>query len=119
MTLRPIDNYYTEHEEVNNSILQYLRQYILGLDNDIAEGWKYGMPFFYYKKKRLCYFWVDKKTNYPYIGIVDGALVNHPDLIQGNRTKMKILSIDPTIDIPIKTINEILMTLIEQYKTSL
>lgn len=119
MTLRPIDNYYIQHNDDINSTLQYLRKHILSLDENISEAWKYQMPFFFYKKKRFCYLWIHKRLQQPYIGIVDGTLVDHPYLVRENRTKMKILLIDQTLDLPIKTINEILVQIINFHKKSL
>ncbi len=106
--LRPIDNYFLQQEEPTKSCLQFLREHILQLDEQITEAWRYGMPFFYYNKKRFCYLWVHKKYGKPYIGIVEGKLVDHPQLITENRAKMKILLLDPTKDLPIKTIDAIL-----------
>jgi hypothetical protein len=44
--LRPIDNYFLQHEEPTKSCLQFLREHILQIDKNITEAWKYGMPFF-------------------------------------------------------------------------
>jgi hypothetical protein len=56
----------------------------------------------------FCYLWVHKKNGLPYLGIVNGNKIDHPDLIIENRSRMKILLIDPTRDLPIETINSIL-----------
>ncbi len=66
------------------------------------------MPCFCIRNKMLCYLWIDKKTKEPYIGFVDGNLIEHPKLIVGNRNRMKILPINPTKDIPIKLIKNLL-----------
>ncbi|HEY6976661.1 MAG TPA: DUF1801 domain-containing protein [Chitinophagaceae bacterium] len=114
--LRPIDNYFLQKEEPVKSCLQFLREYILNLDNNIIETWKYGMPFYCYKGKRFCYLWVHKKFNQPYIGIVEGKQINHPDLIIENRARMKIFLLDPNKNIPVKKINTILKTVLALYK---
>ncbi|RZL46212.1 MAG: DUF1801 domain-containing protein, partial [Pedobacter sp.] len=44
----------------------------------------------------------------PYIGFVDGNLIDHPDLLQEKRARMKILLIDENSDLPIEKINLIL-----------
>jgi hypothetical protein len=106
--LRPIDNYFLQKEEPGKSCLQFLREYILKLDDNITETWRYGMPFYNYNGKRFCYLWTHKQLHWPYIGIVDGYKINHPDLIQENRVRMKILLIDPAKNIPVKKINVIL-----------
>jgi hypothetical protein len=114
--LRPIDNYFLQNEERIKGCLQFLRTYILKLDNNITEAWMYGMPFFYYKEKRFCYLWVDKKRRQPYLGIVEGKRISHPDLLLEKRTKMKILLLDPCKDIPIGKIRKILKEVLTLYK---
>lgn len=104
-----LNNYYSQIEEPNQSCLLALRSIILAQDENITETQKWGMPCFCYKKRPLCYLWTDKKNdNKPYILMVDGQLLNHPELEAGNRSKMKILRIEPEEDIPILTIQAIL-----------
>ena len=64
----------------------------------------------------FCYLWIHKKYQQPYIGIVDGKLINHPDLIIEKRARMKILLIDPERDIPVKKISAILKEVLALYK---
>ena len=106
--LSPSDAYFMQTEEPIKSCLQFLREYLLKLDSNITEKWQYGMPFFYYKDKRLCYLWVHKKIGQPYLGFVEGKKINHPDLLQEKRVKMKILIINPCKDIPVNKIKIIL-----------
>src|SRR5438552_3609598 len=114
--LRPIDNYFFQQEEPAKSCLQFLRVHILKLDDNITEAWKYGMPFYCYKGKMFCYLWVHKKYNQPYLGIVEGNKINHPELLREKRARMKILLIDASKDIPFKKITAILRESIEFYK---
>jgi len=114
--LRDIDNYFLNLQEPTKSCMQALRDYILTLHPEITEGWKYRLPFFLYKKKIFCYFWADKKTGLPYIGIVEGGNIDHPMLEQGNRKRMKILRINPEVDLPIEAIEEILTEAMTYYK---
>jgi hypothetical protein len=114
--LRPIDNYFLQKEEPFKSCLQFLRGYILKFDSDITEGWQYGMPFFYYKGKRSCYLWVHKKHRKPYIGIVDGNKITHPDLIAEKRSRMKILLLDPGKNMPVRKINATLKEVLKLYR---
>jgi hypothetical protein len=51
---------------------------------------------------------INKKTNQPYIGIVEGRKIDHPLLIIEKRSRMKIMQLDAGEDIPIKTIDTIL-----------
>jgi hypothetical protein len=75
------------------------------------------MPFFCYNGKMCCYLWVHKKYKQPYIGIVEGKRINHPDLIQEKRARMKILLLDPNKDLPMRKINLILKEVIALYKS--
>ena len=114
--LRPIDQYFSQKEEPLRSCLLFLRAYILKQDTNITEAWKYGMPFYCYKGKMCCYLWVHKKYQLPYLGIVEGKLIDHPDLITEKRAKMKILLLDPAKDLPIDTITQILTEVLASYR---
>ncbi len=102
------EQFYLNKIEPHRSCLLTLRNIIINQNNEITTSWKYKMPFFCYHKKMLCYLWTDKKTKEPYIGFVDGNLIKHPKLIQGNRSRMKILPINPNKDIPIQLIKVLL-----------
>jgi hypothetical protein len=114
--LRPIDNFFLKQDEPLKTCLLFLRSHILKQDVNLTESWKYGMPFFCYNKKMICYLWVHKKFRQPYIGIVEGKKIKHPELILERRARMKILLIDPESDIPLKKINGILKEVIALYK---
>jgi hypothetical protein len=60
--LSHIDGFYLEKEEPVRSCLMSTRAFILGLTPDITESWKYGMPFFCYDGKMLCYLWTRKNS---------------------------------------------------------
>jgi hypothetical protein len=106
--LNALNHYYFDKEEPLKSYLLALRTWILKFDSNLEEAWKYGMPFFCYKGKMLCYLWIHKKTGQPYIGIVEGKKIDHPALILEKRARMKIMMLDPEKDIPVKTISTIL-----------
>jgi len=74
------------------------------------------MPFFCYNGNIFCYLWFNKKLLQPYIGIVEGKKINHPDLIIEKRARMKILLLDPNKNLPMKKINGILKDVIALYK---
>lgn len=114
--LRPIDEWYLHKEEPVKSCLQFLREYILKQDSEITEAWKYSMPFFCYNGKMMVYLWVHKKYLQPYIGIVEGKKINHPDLIIEKRARMKILLLDPQKDIPVKKINSVMKEVLALYR---
>ncbi len=112
-----LENFYLKQDEPTKGTLLALREIILRQDKDIANVWKYGMPFFCYKGKMFCYLWLHKKYKQPYIGIVEGNRFSDSFLIQENRSRMKIMLINPNKDLPIKTIQNILQRAINFYKT--
>lgn len=114
--LNPLDTYYAKQEEPVKSCLQFLRAYILKADPGITEALKYGMPFFCYKGKMICYLWIHKHLLQPYLGVVDGKLIDHPDLVVEKRARMKILLIDPGKNIPVKKIDVILKEILKLHK---
>lgn len=114
-----LHNYYLNKEEPNKSCLLALRSIILNQDSNVTETQKYGMPCFCYKKKMFCYLWTDKKTDEPYILMVEGKHLDHPELETGDRSRMKIFKINPNKDLPIKTIEGILQKALDLYKTGI
>lgn len=112
----PLHNYYLSKEEPNKSCLLGLRNIIIDQDPDVSETRKYGMPCFCYKGKMFCYLWTDKKTDEPYILMVEGKYLDHPKLEEGERSRMKILRINPNKDLPIKTIKLILKSALDLYR---
>lgn len=113
--LSEIENFYAKQEEPAKSCLLALKQIIFETDTNLKAYWKYQMPLFYYKNKMFCYLRIDKKSGKPYIGIVEGNKIEHPMLEKGNRTRMKILRVDPDKDIPAKEIKIILKKALEFY----
>lgn len=111
------ENFFMQKNEPLRSTLFTLRDIILKQDNDITSEWKYGMPFFCYKRKMFCYLWVRKKTKQPYIGIVEGNKINHPDLISEKRSRMKILLLNSDRELPLKIIENILQSALNLYKS--
>lgn len=112
-----LQNYYLQKQEPNKSCLLALRSIILAQDTHITETRKWGMPCFCYKKKMYSYLWTDKKTDEPYILLVEGKLLNHPELEKGDRTRMKIFRVDPSKDLPIKAIESVLQEALDLYRT--
>ena len=111
-----LHNFYLNKEEPNKSCLLALRNIILKQDTNITETQKWGMPCFCYKKKMLCYLWTDKKTDEPYLLLVEGKFLDHPELEKGERSRMKILRINPHIDLSIHTIESILQQALDLYR---
>ncbi len=114
--IREIDQYYFQQEEPNRSCLLALRSIILEQDTHVTETQKWGMPCFCFKKKMFCFLWTDKKTDEPYILLVEGRYLNHPLLEKGTRSRMKIFRIKPNEDIPIYTIKLLLNEALNLYR---
>jgi hypothetical protein len=114
--MKEIDLYFLHHPEPAKSCLLALRELILNYNVNISEAWKYRMPFYCYDGKIFCYLWVHKKYKQPYLGIVEGKKIDHPQLLTEKRSRMKILLLDPTRDIPIKTVDLILRQALRLYK---
>lgn len=114
--LRAIDEFYERLEEPSKSCCLALRTFILQYNPNITEEWKYNMPFFYFNGKMFCYIWKDKKTAQPYIGLAEGRNVEHPLLIAEKRSRMKIFYINPSKDLPVKTIRIIFDMAVKHYK---
>lgn len=117
--IRDVDNYYFNKEEPNQSCLLALREIILKQDENIKETRKWGMPCFCYKQKAFCYLWIDKELNEPYILMVEGEHLNHVNLEKGNRSRMKIYRVNPTIDIPITPIEALLKDALDLYRNGI
>lgn len=113
--MKALDNFYLEQEEPIKSCLLALRSIILAQNKNITTELKYGMPFFCFKGKMFAYLWLHKKYKKPYIGMVEGKHLMHKDLIQENRSRMKIMLFDADKDLPIKTLEKILQDAINLY----
>lgn len=57
-----------------------------------------------------------KKITTAYIGFVDGQKIKHPQLINEKRARMAIMLFDPTKDLPLSEIEEIIKALIRLRK---
>jgi hypothetical protein len=117
--MKASENYYDQLEEPVKSCFLALHHFILSLDKDIVPAWKYGMPFFCYKGRMFCYLWIHKKFQQPYIGVVEGKYFNEPFLLQEDRSRMKIMLLDPHKDLPVAGIKAIIHKAIHLYKTGL
>lgn len=106
--LRPVDQWFLSHPEPVQSCLIQLRQLIINHAPEVEERLSYGMPFYYFGKKRLVYLWFHKKLQLPYIGFVDGRLLNSPYLMREKRSRMAIMLIDPEKEILQENIAELI-----------
>ncbi|MCU4175969.1 DUF1801 domain-containing protein [Carboxylicivirga sp. N1Y90] len=108
--------FYQKQNEPNKSCFLALRSIILNQDENVSETVKYGMPCFCYFNKAFCYLWTDKKSGEPYILFVEGEYLNHAELEKGSRARMKILKVNPNIDLPLNTITQLLNSALDLYK---
>ena len=99
-----VDDFFLKQDEPVKACLLALKTVIKAIDPEIELSLRYGMPFFILNGKRFCYLWTHKKYGQPYIGFVDGNQLNHPELLQEDRTRMKILLIDPEKDIKVQLV---------------
>lgn len=114
--MKDVDRYYLSKAEPYRGCLLALRSIILAENKYITETQKYGMPCFCYKKKAFCYLWTDKKTDEPYILIVEGKYLDHKELEQGNRSRMKIFRVGSNEDLPIRTIKLLVNDMLDLYR---
>ncbi|WP_205860293.1 DUF1801 domain-containing protein [Polaribacter sp. 20A6] len=114
--IRDTDNYYLDKKEPNKSCLLALREVILRQDDNVLETRKWGMPCFCYKKKMFCYLWTDKKTDEPYLLMVEGKHLNHIELEEGSRSRMKVFRVNPNKDLPIDFIESLLNEALDLYR---
>jgi hypothetical protein len=108
-----LDSFYLGKAEPEQGCLLALRSIILRQDENVTETRKYGMPCFCYKNKMFCYLWADYQ---PYILMVEGKYLDHPELETGKRSRMKVLRIDPGKDLPVQIIEKILQKALDLYR---
>ncbi len=106
--MNPIQEYFLRIDEPDRSTLLYLREKILNSDEDITETLSFGLPFFKYKKKMLCYFHFHKKYKQFYLSFNKGIALDFPELLQEDRKLFKILLLPSDEDIPMDLIFKIL-----------
>lgn len=61
--MRPIDQWYLDHDETTRACLQFLRRHILAKNTSISEAWKYKMPFFVLMEKCAATYGCIKNTD--------------------------------------------------------
>jgi hypothetical protein len=110
------ENFFLQFDEPVSSCFLALKSIILMQDKSITTAWKYRMPFFYLNGKMFCYIRLDKKTQKPYLGLVEGGKIEHPKLIKGDRSRMKIMLFDANEDLPIDDLNFVLKEAMKFYK---
>lgn len=117
--MKELDNFYEKQEQPIQEVFLALKEIILNQDEEITNVLKYGMPFFCYKGKMFCYLWIHKKSNQPYIGIVEGKHFEESFLIQEKRSRMKIMMFDSNEDLPKEKIENVIQKAINLYKNGI
>lgn len=102
------NNPFSYKQEPDRSCLLYLRKIILNHSADITEAWKFNTPFYYYKKKWLCFISYDPKTSITYVSFVNGFKMQHPKLLAEGRKKMKIFKVDVNADMDLTSLKRLL-----------
>lgn len=110
------EKWYLSKEEPILGCLLAMRQVILEQDELVWETVKYGAPCFMYKKRMFTYLMVEKKTNSPYILVVEGNRIEHPNLDQGDRKRMKVFRVNAEEDLPIDDIRLVLKMALDLYR---
>ncbi|GEN73280.1 MULTISPECIES: DUF1801 domain-containing protein [Chryseobacterium] len=107
--MNPIQEYFYRIKEPERSALLFLRKKILESDTEnITETLSFGLPFFKYKKKMLCYLYYSKKYKQHYVSFYHGDKLDYPELIRDGRKKFKILLIDMEKDLPVSFIMNVI-----------
>ena len=103
-----VEEFYSKQPEPNRSCFLAMRQLVASFHSDLNETMKYGAPCFMLGDKPFLYLWKDRKTDHPYFLMVDGKHLDHPRLEAGDRKKMKILRVDPNMDLEVELIKKVL-----------
>jgi hypothetical protein len=106
--MKEIDLFYENQEEPLKGCFLALRSILKVAHPAITEEWKYKLPFFYLNKKMFCYLWKEKLTEDAYVSFADGFRLHHSALESGDRKRFKIYRINPTEDIDVEELAEIL-----------
>ena len=110
-----LENYYLRQPEPIQGCLLALRKIILGVDERITPERKYQIPFFYYKGKKLCFLWVNRKK------LLLGFIVDKTiyPVVAGFKRKddFETMQIDPNADLPVKIILEKLLQRMKLYES--
>ncbi len=107
--------FFQNKTEPTKGCLLALRKIILAHNENISETVKYGMPCFCYGSRPFCYLWIDKKSNLPYLLMVEGQHLHHDFLASGTRAKMKVFTVHPDKDLPMIQLTQLLTDALSLY----
>ncbi|NOY48566.1 MAG: DUF1801 domain-containing protein [Chlorobi bacterium] len=87
--MKPVEEYLLNQREPYQSIMLHVRNVILKTLPNVEEKYNYGIPFYHYNKKPLCYMNILKGTNFVDIAFVQGVFLERdfPELKDYNKRK--------------------------------
>lgn len=91
--MKPAENYILNQPERYQSIILHVVSIVSKVIPEIELLYKYGIPYFYYKKKPFCYFAPNHKKGFVDIGFAKGFQLNRNQefLVDENRNTVKSL----------------------------
>jgi hypothetical protein len=110
--MKKLDHFYFGQKEPLQSCYLALHDIILSIDSQITPEWKYGLPFFCYRGKMLCYLHFSKVYKQPYIGFMKGNVLTGDDLLCEGRKLVKIYLFDHGKDLDVARINFLIFSCI-------
>lgn len=87
--MRPVDDYFLNQKEPNQSIMLYVRSIILNTLPQVEERYSYKIPFYNMDKKPMLYLNVLKGKHYVDVAFVQGVLLEKQFPILKNDNKRK------------------------------
>ena len=111
-----LEKYYAKQPDAIRECLLALRQIILAVDKHITAQRKFQIPFFYYKDKKLCYLWVNRKKLL--LGFATDKSVLPDNGTAKKRDAYQSIQIDPEKDIPMRMIRKNLKERIALYRNT-
>ena len=100
--LNPLENYFLKQPEPYKSCMLFLRIWLV--EQKLEEQFKYGVPFYCYKNKNLCYISVSAKDKKLYLGFIQGYKMKHPKLEKEERKQIKAFYIDPEENVSVNVL---------------
>lgn len=104
--LNPLENYFLQQPEPLQGRMLYLRDWLKA--QGLEEVYKFSTAFYLYKGKMFCYMSVRAKDKQFYLGFVKGYKMKHPSLKKEGRKQIKVFYINPSEDVPLKDLKQIL-----------
>lgn len=92
--MNPVATYFFNLEEPYQGVALYLRALIKKTIPDIVENSKWGLPFYDYNGKYMCYINYRKKTGVVDLSFIQGIhLKSHPEILVNGENRKQIRSV--------------------------